>query len=413
MIVDPATGLPIEYSATQEAMNAQSLTGQLGINAAQGAGYKGQALNVLANLPSATVLMGWNTGRGANTILRGGFADRELGRMQNHLRPAAWRRLSHVGNLDSTGIYSPMDFLSRSGDWTARKLMAGGWGFKGAKATAARDYMTAEGLVPQAKGQYFSSGVLSRMGAASRISRGKFDHDIVRTSLMSLDPEMAKAIPRGISQMSSGAMTHAVLGSTRGSVSQVAAGYMGGALAGPVPEWQAKSMLAGPAKATYLKYAGKATEHLAAGGARIGTSGVLEVGSKELAARTGKAIGQKVGVMGLRHVAAEGGLKTAGALGLRAAGLAIPGVNVLMTAWMVYDLTKMAIAAAPKVGAFAKDAIISAKGSIDKPVMGMGYKDTAVAATSRSRGVMAISNSRLNARSVLGSEASQMFAHFG
>ena len=52
-------------------------------------------------------------------------------------------------------------------------------------------------------------------------------------------------------------------------------------------------------------------------------------------------------------------------------------------------------------------------GSIDKPVMGMGFRDNTIAATSRQRGVMAIQNSQLNARSVLGSEASALAAHFG
>ena len=62
---------------------------------------------------------------------------------------------------------------------------------------------------------------------------------------------------------------------------------------------------------------------------------------------------------------------------------------------------------------FAKDAAKSFQGSINKPVFGAGYRDNEVAATSRSRGVMAIQNSRLNARSTLGSEASMMAAHFG
>jgi hypothetical protein len=46
-------------------------------------------------------------------------------------------------------------------------------------------------------------------------------------------------------------------------------------------------------------------------------------------------------------------------------------------------------------------------------MFGTGFKDNEVAATSRARGVMAIQNSRLNARSLLGSEASMMAAHFG
>jgi hypothetical protein len=53
------------------------------------------------------------------------------------------------------------------------------------------------------------------------------------------------------------------------------------------------------------------------------------------------------------------------------------------------------------------------QGSMNKPLFGAGFKDNEVAATSRSRGVMAIQNSRLNARSSLGSEGAMMAAHFG
>lgn len=62
---------------------------------------------------------------------------------------------------------------------------------------------------------------------------------------------------------------------------------------------------------------------------------------------------------------------------------------------------------------FGKDALKSMQGSINKPLFGAGFKDNEVAATSRSRGVMAIQNSRLNARSALGSEGAMMAAHFG
>ena len=60
-----------------------------------------------------------------------------------------------------------------------------------------------------------------------------------------------------------------------------------------------------------------------------------------------------------------------------------------------------------------KDAVKSFQGSINKPLFGAGFKDNEVASTSRARGVMAIQNSRLNARSMLGSEAGMLAAHFG
>lgn len=100
-------------------------------------------------------------------------------------------------------------------------------------------------------------------------------------------------------------------------------------------------------------------------------------------------------------------------LGARTAAMAIPGLNVLATASLVYDLGKMGGEIVKSGINLAKDAAKSMKGSIDKPMFGMGYKDNEIAATSRARGVMAIQNSRLNARSMLGSEGAMMAAHFG
>lgn len=88
-------------------------------------------------------------------------------------------------------------------------------------------------------------------------------------------------------------------------------------------------------------------------------------------------------------------------------------VNVIGTASVLYDLSKMAATGIVSAGNFAKEAVKSMQGSMRKPLFGMGYQDNEVAATSRSRGVMAIQNSRLNARSMLGAEASMMAAHFG
>lgn len=83
------------------------------------------------------------------------------------------------------------------------------------------------------------------------------------------------------------------------------------------------------------------------------------------------------------------------------------------TASMVYDIGKGVGKMMMGGVNFGKDALKSMQGSMNKPLFGAGFKDNEVAATSRSRGVMAIQNSRLNARSSLGSEAAMMAAHFG
>lgn len=113
---------------------------------------------------------------------------------------------------------------------------------------------------------------------------------------------------------------------------------------------------------------------------------------------------------GLSGIASQGGGKV---LAARGAALAIPGLNVLATASLVYDLGKMAGEVVKSGINLARDANRSLQGSIAKPAFGMGYKDTEAAATSRARGVMAIQNSRLNARSMLGTEGAMMAAHYG
>jgi len=130
------------------------------------------------------------------------------------------------------------------------------------------------------------------------------------------------------------------------------------------------------------------------------------VATKALNEGVFKTLGMK------RTLAAAGTKKGAMVLGTRAAMMAIPGLNILATASLVYDLGKMGGELVKSGANLAKDAVKSMKGSIDKPLFGMGYKDNEVAATSRARGVQAIQNSRLNARSMLGSEAGMMAAHF-
>lgn len=114
-----------------------------------------------------------------------------------------------------------------------------------------------------------------------------------------------------------------------------------------------------------------------------------------------------------RTIQAATNSKGAMVLGARTAAMGIPVLNLLATASLVYDLGKMGGELVKSGVNLAKDAVKSMKGSIDKPLFGMGYKDNEIAATSRARGVMAIQNSRLNARSMLGSEAGMMASHFG
>lgn len=128
---------------------------------------------------------------------------------------------------------------------------------------------------------------------------------------------------------------------------------------------------------------------------------------------SGKGLFKTFGVKNTLSLARENSSFRRLALAKGAEG-AMRFANPIMTASFVYDITKMASTAIIGGGArLARDAVKSMQGSINKPSFGMGFVDNEVAATSRARGVMAIQNSRLNARSTLGAEASMMSAHFG
>jgi hypothetical protein len=124
----------------------------------------------------------------------------------------------------------------------------------------------------------------------------------------------------------------------------------------------------------------------------------------------GKVLFRELGASATGKLAVSGAGKM---LATRGAALAIPGIQVLAAASFIYDIGQMAGEVVKSGINLAKDANKSLQGSIAKPAFGMGYKDTEAAATSRSRGVQAIQNSRLNARSALGAEGAMMAAHYG
>jgi hypothetical protein len=123
----------------------------------------------------------------------------------------------------------------------------------------------------------------------------------------------------------------------------------------------------------------------------------------------GKLFGQ-LGASATKKLAVSGAGKM---LAMRGAAMAIPGVQLVAAASFIYDIGQMAGEVVKSGINLAKDANKSLQGAIAKPTFGMGYKDTEAAATSRARGVQAIQNSRLNARSSLGTEGAMMAAHYG
>jgi hypothetical protein len=129
-----------------------------------------------------------------------------------------------------------------------------------------------------------------------------------------------------------------------------------------------------------------------------------------LAKSTAKKAGTTLGEEALAKFGAKAGLEVGGALAARTALNFIPIVNTVMWAMTAYDLTRMFV---PNTAKFAIDSARSYQGWGSRGTFGSPYKTNEASLTSRSRGVSAIQNSRLNARSILGSEAGGMHAYFG
>ena len=123
----------------------------------------------------------------------------------------------------------------------------------------------------------------------------------------------------------------------------------------------------------------------------------------------GRGAAEKFAGKGAMELMAKTGLKIGADIGAQF----IPGVDVALDVYLAYSLAKGAFSLAGKlVTGTASAAAQSFVGGAFKPQFGGGYHDTLAASTSRSRGVQAIQNSRLNARSVLGNEAGSIHQHF-
>jgi hypothetical protein len=146
-------------------------------------------------------------------------------------------------------------------------------------------------------------------------------------------------------------------------------------------------------------------------GGVVGKSGTHFIGREGAQNLLERGLYKELGIKGaMKFGSSASGAKVLATRGLYGASKALP---VIGQAMLVYDLARMGGEIVKSGINLARDAEKSLQGSFNKSTFGMGYRDTQAAATSRSRGVMAIQNSRLNARSALGSEAGMMSAHFG
>ena len=379
------------------------------------------AYSLFDTLPGATTTTAWNINRVRNTVNHGGTAGRARrfglrganpydtsfdyhygagrgkggmfgvrgGGITQTMGPRHLRRLTRGANIDpsfygeKSGIYTPFNSLAHNGN----KLFA--WGEKRLKGDAATKVQELVGSAPRnAEQPMFASGTLGRISAMremSTMSTRQFSKNVInmRAAIADINPDYyANTFVRGLKGLEhSGAGEDALRFAYRSGIgSTLNSGRLAGRIGGYIQGAEAATQ-------------GRAALHGALSTADGFFREGIHIGAKAVIGPEATTLGKLVG-----KGYATGALK---------------GVSIAGWVLLAHDL---ALGAGKLIGAGVKGAIGAAQstiGSINKGVMGMGFKDNVVAATSRQRGVMAIQNSRLNARSALGSEAAMLNAHFG
>lgn len=359
--------------------------------------------DILDSMPGVLTTSMWNVSRVRNTII-GGPTGRYIGRVPGFggivnragrgtggmirqgtmqtFGPRHVRRFTRAANIDpsfygeSTRMYSPFNILSSMGNKA--------WGLKNriAKTPIVGENLAAKmaslaGDAPAVEGEkMFSPGTLGRIrtfGSITNMSEKRFikSMDNIRNAIHDINPEVGRQFSDSYAgylmsdasnDIGSRYAMRSGLGETiTGRVSGRVAGYIQGAEA----FGRGTSAVSG-ARSTLV-----AGSHFSRG---------VELGIE--AAEKGTTLGK---------IASSGAIST----GLKAA-------NVVGWVMLAHDLAQVGGKLIGRSINFAVDAAKSVQGDINKPIMGMGFRDNTVAATSRQRGVMAIQNSRLNMRSYLG-----------
>lgn len=392
------------------------------------------AMDVLENAPGTVQSIGMTGFRGGNTLLRGGWGDVAgysrrtkraikagksapsvggMVRNNNPFSPKAWNRYGSQDMFFSQGgkgaAYTPFNFVAKAGNWAARNT-----GVFGTEMAEAAKAAHASGTGAGA----FAPGLISQMNAAERVGRGA---TVSARSQAGLASYFSKAQMNVAPEILSNPMSArtATYASVQGAATSKVAGFMAG-VRDPHAIQTAEAI--GKGVGSHFGVGAEfARESLKLGGKEAGKIG----GMRGLAGGMKTAFGKEAG-----KLAVEGGGKVAAKLaatragtfaaarfgGVAAIGMASPAMPFVATALAImtaFDVAKMVgagISAAPR---FAADAARSFTGGLNRQGFGVPYRTNELAVTSRARGVMAIQNSRLNARSVIGSEASGMANYFG
>lgn len=389
-------------------------------------------LTALGHMPAVTVSAGWNAHRISNTILGGGFNERGfrqfapwrrnkaygLLRNNNPFSIQNWGRLSTVSQVHGyNDSYTPANFMANSANKLFTRYVS-----SNPESGFAR-YLSGSGVDLDDR-NLMQSGMLGKLSAASKLSNSKLGRGKYNSVMKYLEANDADLFKHLTARAPAGAMEDVIQLAARSreagtqmsqlvsmagqhTGTQLIGGYLAGARA-PLTEMSRHAAEA-TGKNAFIKGAEKATRHLSLGGFEAGE----RMGVKGFFGGLGRAFAGSAGGEITGEVGLQAALRFGGAGAAKAAGLLIPGLNIVLAAKMAADVATVGMDLAKGAVDTAKDSIVSMKGTIDKPIMGMGFRDNEVAATSRARGVQAIQNSRLNARSVLGAEAASMHAHFG
>lgn len=382
---------------------------------------------VIANQPTTGQLLGYTGMRGARTIRLGGFsegADLNYGAVRgfvsNNLNPRSWFRLKSNDYFNSSRKYPGTNLFGKPKEKTAYTpfniaQQLNEYIPKGVNWLS--DTKAGKKLAPDAEkgmGKAFEflktdnlidTGAFSRIGAMGQLRWG------------------AKVNPEGMSKFfgatGNPVSQEAIAGMSNIGRAQAVGMSMEGAVTGRLGGYLSASLgrgniqgIAGVAKSegglaseAALKGAAKYAEHIAPLAEKMVSKGLIEEGGK---------IGIKAGLselsgLGIKEGATAGMALVGGELAVGLADIWNP-IGWVLTAASIAQIGTAAVGAGAKLTA---QAYASQMKGLNRPLYGGVFKDTEASATSRQRGVMAIQNSRLNARSILGNEASGMYAHFG
>jgi hypothetical protein len=385
MIVDPNTGQPVQ---------ATTMGGQIGLDAMAASGTDiPLAQDLLSSLPTVSHTMMWNMRRVSNTMVKGPRKRAASARgFRQTFSPGAFNRLGSVSNIEppsGSRTYSPFNVLANYGNKGA---------VRAAKSEGRAGRYIAGHLGPAGSdGTWFSAGTAGRFSTMGRVygarqrSLNKMAPNI-GNAFKELNPTQFQTAFNRFKLTSAPESVKNFVGFQNTVINQFGRNEMGQAV-GMSMRGSISQKMAGFAHASTMRHAG--------------------MGLEEATNLTVRGSNFFKGAEKAYQWAGSGGLKGAAASSARFAPALARAAGPIGWALLARDVAVMTGKVFSSAAKTAIDAGNSIKGSIDKPIMGMGFRDNMVASTSRQRGVMAISNSRLNMRSALGNEAAGIHAAWG